>query len=103
MTVGHGSTQESVTFPDSPASDSTSLVLPVQSDPQGKGKSWIFLVCWKLYENEFHANLVLWDFFPENSFHAILEVFISHNNWLYYKFSNDFRDSEIHAIEKKSH
>uniref|UniRef100_K1RZC1 Latrophilin-2 n=1 Tax=Magallana gigas TaxID=29159 RepID=K1RZC1_MAGGI len=36
MTVGHGSTQESVTFPDSPASDSTSLVLPVQSDPQGK-------------------------------------------------------------------
>lgn len=46
MTVGHGSTQESVTFPDSPASDSTSLVLPVQSDPQGKGKAWgFFLVC----------------------------------------------------------
>lgn len=36
MTVGHGSTQESVTFPDSPASDSTSLVLPVQSDPNRK-------------------------------------------------------------------
>lgn len=42
-------------------------------------------------------------FFPENSFHAILEVFISLNSWLYYKFSNDFRDSEIYAIEKKSH
>lgn len=45
MTVGHGSSQESVTFPDSPATDSTSLVLPVQSDPNRKGKTG-FLFRW---------------------------------------------------------
>lgn len=60
MTVGHGSTQESVTFPDSPASDSTSLVLPVQSDPNRKGKTgFVFLAGCKLYINKFHAYLFL--------------------------------------------
>lgn len=82
MTVGHGSTEESVTFPDSPASDSTSLVLPVQSDPQGKGKSWIFFSLLKIMRKLVsYKSGFWWGFFlSEKYFHAILEVFISHNN-----------------------
>lgn len=81
MTVGHGSTQESVTFPDSPASDSTSLVLPVQSDPQGKGKAWGFFYFVENYAKiSFIQILFLVGVFSVKVFLCNLEVFISHNN-----------------------
>lgn len=37
MTVGRGSAREEVTFPEPPSAGSSSLVLPVQSDPNKIG------------------------------------------------------------------